>query len=97
MGAFIISKRNFLIRHGDGSERLIQKDYVGPISEEDLNSRVVQMAIKGGFIAVSSQSADKQLQSAKETSDEAETDIHPDAEKGADGTELEEGKKKGKK
>lgn len=55
------------------------------------------MAIKGGFIAVSSQSADKQLQSAKETSDEAETDIRPDAEKGADGTELEEGKKKGKK
>lgn len=81
MGAFIISKRNFLIRRADASDHLIRKDYVGPISDEDLQSPIVQMAIKGGFIAVSSQSADKQLQNAKETADGAEADIRPDAKK----------------
>ncbi len=80
MGAFVVSKRNFLIRRADGSGHVIKKDYVGPISEEDLKSPVVQMAVKGGMIAVSGNSGDKQLQEAKEAADEAETDIRPDAE-----------------
>lgn len=95
MGAFIISKRNFLVRHEDGSKNLIKKDYVGPISDEDLNSPVVQMAIEGGFIAVSNQSADRQLQDAKESADKAEADIRPDAKREADETVT--GKKKPKK
>lgn len=95
MGAFIVSKRNFLVRHADGSEHRIAKDYVGPISDEDLNSPVVQMAIKGGMIAVSDRSADKQIQDAKEAADEAETDIRPDAKGKKD--DQEEDKKKMKK
>lgn len=80
MGAFIVSKRNFLVPRADGTKHMIKKDYVGPVSDEDLNSPVVQMAVKGGLIAVSSQSADKQLLDAKEAADGAETDIRPDAE-----------------
>lgn len=77
--AFIISKRNFLVRREDGSEYMIRKDYVGPIKDEDMKYPVVQMAIRGGMIAVSDQTADKALDEAKEKSDAAEVDIRPDA------------------
>lgn len=76
---FIVSKRNFLVRRADGSTHLIEKDYVGPISDEDFKSPIVQMAIEGGVIAVSERSADKQLEKAVEAADEVETDIRPDA------------------
>lgn len=97
--AFIISKRNFSVPCADGSKYLIRKDYVGSIPDEVLESTVVQMAIRGGLIAVSGQSADKALDEAKANADGVEADIRPDAKKGTEPEKVkpEESKKAKKK
>lgn len=78
---FIISKRNFLVRRADGSTYFIKKDFVGEIPQDVFESGIVQGALKGGFIAASANSADKDLQKAEENAakTEAENDIRPDA------------------
>ena len=64
--AFIISKRNFLVRRADGSNYLIQRDFIGDIPEDVFRNHLVQDNIKSGLIAVPASHADKDIQEADE-------------------------------
>ena len=64
--AFIISKRNFLVRRDDGSNYLIPRDFIGDIPEDVFNNHLVQDNIKGGLIAVPASHADKDIRDEAE-------------------------------
>ena len=81
--AFIISKRNFLVRRADGSSYLVKKDFMGDVPEDVFNSGIIQGAIKGGHVATAETHRDKSIDKAVETAAKKEkaVDKRPDAKK----------------
>lgn len=81
--AFIISKRNFLVRRADGSSYLVKKDFMGDVPEDVFNSGIIQGAIKGGLVATAETHRDKAINKAVETAAKKEkaADKRPDAKK----------------
>ena len=81
--AFIISKRNFLVRRADGSSYLVKKDFMGDVPEDVFNSGIIQGAIKGGLVATAETHRDKSIDKAVETAAKKEkaVDKRPDAKK----------------
>ena len=93
---FIVSKRNYQVRRGDGSLYLIQKSYIGEIPEDVAQSDLVQRAILCGNIAVPEGTKDKELYKADEVAEQLATehDIRPDAEKAVTDEDASEDAKK---
>lgn len=82
---FIVSKRNYDVRHPDGSLYKIRKDFIGDIPEDVADTRLVQRAIRAGMIFIPSGTADRQLEKADQEAAEkaAANDIRPDAKETA--------------
>lgn len=81
--AFIISKRNFLVRQADGSSYMVKKDFMGDIPDDVFNSGIIQGAIKGGLVATADTHKDAAIKKAVETAAKKEkaADKRPDAKK----------------
>lgn len=81
--AFIISKRNFLVRRADGSSYMVKKDFMGDIPDDVFNSGIIQGAIKGGLVATTDTHKDAAINKAVETAAKKEkaADKRSDAKK----------------
>lgn len=91
---FIVSKRNFLVRHADGTSYLVKKDYVGDIPDDVFNSPLIQGAMKTGLVIAVQSHKDKDLIAADEEAQEkqAAADIRPDAKADEEAQEPEKAK-----